>query len=154
MRSTVLVLLMIGFLNVAEAQLAADAKAGLSIFTGSGNSTGLLFGGGIDLPLHQNLFARPEFNLTTHGGTPIELAAVAKLYLPEAKNSLYVDAGLGLWFHSGGSSLGLDFGAGMLFPLTGSRLLIPAEVRIGPVFASGETFMQFALTSGVRFSIN
>ena len=141
----------------ASAQkIAADGKFGLSIFTGSGNSsTSLLFGGAIDLPMSDNLYARPELNITTHGDTPIELAGGIKYYLPTqgTQTQFYVNGGLGIWFFSGGPYLGLDFTGGAIFPLSGSNLKIPAEIRIGPIFSSGNTIFQIALTSGIRFSL-
>ena len=137
-------------------KMAVDGKFGLSIFSGGGNnSTGILFGGALDLPVAQNLYARPELNITTRGGTPIELGGGVKYNIPSASSSMmfYVDGGLGLWFYSGGPYVGLDFTGGAIFPLSGSNLKIPAEIRIGPIFASGSTVFQIALTSGVRFSI-
>ena len=135
--------------------LSADGKAGLSIFSGGGSSTGLLFGGGIDFPITKSLYARPELNITTHAGTPIEIAGELKYYIPSSmKPSLYVDGGLGIWFRSGGSSLGLDFGGGAIFPIEGAKFSIPAEIRLGPVFESGSTAFQIGLTTGIRFGIN
>jgi hypothetical protein len=142
--------------NAFAQKMAADGKFGLSIFSGGGNSsTGLLFGGALDLPIGENLFARPELNITTHGGTPIELGGGVKYYIPSAGSTTpyYVDGGLGLWFYSGGPYVGLDFTGGAIFPLSGSNLKIPAEIRIGPIFASGSTVFQIALTSGLRFSL-
>ncbi len=137
-------------------KLAMDGKFGLSILSGNGNSsTGILFGGALDIPLNPNLFIRPEFNLTTHSGTPIEMAGVIKYNIPTTgySTTFYVDGGMGLWFSPGGPYLGLDFGGGALFPLSGSNLKIPAEIRLGPIFATGATVFQIALTSGVRFNL-
>ncbi len=135
-------------------KIMADAKLGLSFLTGGGSSTGLLFGGAVDIPIDKKMFARPELNITTHPGTPIELAGELKYLLDvESKNTYYVEGGLGLWFNAGGTSVGLDFTGGALFPLTDSKLIIPAEIRLGPIFATGNTIFQIALTSGVRFSL-
>jgi hypothetical protein len=132
----------------------ADAKIGFSFLNGSGSSTGLLFGGAIDIPVDKKLFVRPELNITTHAGTPIELAGELKYMLDvESKNPYYLMGGLGLWFYSGGSAVGLDFTAGTIFSLSNSTLQIPAEFRFGPIFQSGNTVFQVALTSGVRFSL-
>ncbi len=131
-----------------------DGKFGLSIFSGGGSSTGILLGGGLDIPIDKKLYARPELNITTHGGTPIEIAGLIKYFLPSQSNpEIYIDGGLGFWFYSGGSALGLDFGAGALFPLHNSNLVIPAEIRLGPIFESGSSVFQIAFTSGVRFSL-
>jgi hypothetical protein len=135
-------------------KMAFDAKFGLSFFTGNGSSSGILFGGGLDIPMDNKLYVRPELNITSHSGTPIELGGQLKYYLPsETKTNLYIDGGMGIWFHSGGSSLGLDFGGGTIFPLHGSDLSIPAEIRLGPIFNSGSTTFQIAITSGIRFNI-
>ena len=137
-----------------ESKNMMDAKIGLSFLNGSRSSTGLLLGGAIDIPIDKKLFVRPELNITTHGGTPIELAGELKYMLDvQSKNPYYLMGGLGLWFYSGGSALGLDFTGGTIFSLSGSTLQIPAEFRIGPIFQSGNTVFQVALTSGVRFSI-
>lgn len=154
-------LICILFLSICSSSIVlgqpmiADAKFGLSILSGGGSSNGFLFGGALDIPFQENMYIRPEFNLTTHGGTPIELAAILKYNLPSSTSSmpLYIDGGLGLWFYSGGSSLGADFGGGTVFSLSESKLQIPAEIRLGPIFESGTTVFQIALTSGIRFSI-
>ena len=151
-----LVMLFIGLPGSVVAQkMAFDGKLGLSFFTGNGSSTGLLLGGGLDILLQERLYARPELNITTHNGTPIELGGKLKYLLPPGSMStdFYLTGGLGIWFYSGGSALGLDGGVGTLFPLSGTNLKIPAEVRIGPIFVSGSSVFQIALTTGVRFDI-
>ena len=148
------VLLLSGEGIAQESKNMMDAKIGLSFLNGTGSSTGFLFGGAIDIPIDKKLFVRPELNITTHGGTPIELAGELKYLLDvQSKNPYYLMGGLGLWFYSGGSALGLDFTGGTIFSLSGSSLQIPAEFRFGPIFQSGNTVFQVALTSGVRFSI-
>ena len=140
--------------TTAQQKLMADGKLGLSFLTGGGSSTGLLLGGALDIPIDKKLFVRPELNITTHPGTPIELAGELKYNLDvESKNTYYIAGGLGLWFHTGGTDLGLDFTGGTIFPLSNSNLLIPAEIRLGPIFYSGQSVFQIALTSGVRFSM-
>jgi len=157
-RSLLLALLFVLLFGIpATAQpLSVDAKAGLSFFSGGGgSSTGFLLGGALDIPMQENLFIRPEFNLTTHGGTPIEIAAILKYNLPTSPLSspVYVDGGLGLWFDAGGSALGLDFGCGTLLSPSESGIQIPVEIRLGPIFESGTTVFQIACTSGIRFSL-
>ena len=136
-------------------EMAVDGKFGVSIFSGGG-STAFLLGGAVDIPTRQNFFVRPELNITTHGGTPIELAAVVKYDIPSIKSpsKVYVDGGLGLWFFSGGPYFGLDFGGGTIFPLDVSKISIPAEIRLGPIFSSGSTTFQIGISGGVRFSIH
>jgi hypothetical protein len=136
-------------------QMAVDGKFGLSIFSGGGSSTAVLFGGGLDIPIGQNLFARPELNITTHNSTPIEMAGIVKYEIPNLKSAVpfYIDGGLGFWFFTGGPYVSMDFGGGAIFPISGSKLKIPAEIRMGPLFTSGTTTFQIAITSGVRFSL-
>ncbi len=135
--------------------MAADAKVGLSVFSGGGSSTGLLFGAGLDIPFQENLYFRPELDITTHGGTPIEIAGLLKYNLPAATASmpLFVDGGLSIWFYSGGSSLGLDFGGGSYISAGDGKMKIPLEVRMGPIFNAGASSFQFSLSTGIRFSV-
>jgi len=136
--------------------MAIDGKFGLSIFS-DGIGTGLLFGGGLDIPVQpKSLFIRPELNITTHSSTPVEIAGVLKYNLPSTQNdqtTLYADGGFGLWFMTHGPYFGLNFGGGAIFPLQNSQLKIPAEIRFGPIFYSGSTIFQIALTTGIRFDL-
>lgn len=133
---------------------ALDAKIGASFFTGGGSSSALLFGGGIDIPIEKSIYVRPEFNLTTHSGTPSEISGMIKYFIPsDMGRPLYVQGGLGLWFRSGGSSLGVDFGGGTIFSVGGEKFSIPAEIKLGPIFEAGNTTFQVALTTGLRFSL-
>ncbi len=135
--------------------LAIDGKFGISFLTGNGSSTGFLIGGGMDIPFQQSLYFRPELNITSHGGTPIEIGAKLKYLMPQSNMNmnLYLVGGLGVWFYSGGSALGIDGGVGTLFPLSGSNLKIPAEIRLGPIFESSTSIFQIALTTGIRFDL-
>jgi hypothetical protein len=142
----------------ANAQgLMADGKFGLSFFSGGGSSTAVLFGGAVDFPLNDqsSLFARPELNITTHGATPIEIAGVVKYDVTTSfvPHKLYVDGGLGIWFMTGGPYIGLDLGGGIIFPLQNEGFQIPLEIRLGPIFSSGASIFQIALTTGVRFPV-
>jgi len=158
-KKTMLMLLVILFIALPTSlfaqKMAFDGKLGLSFLTGNGSSTGLLIGGGLDFPFQERLYLRPELNITTHGGTPIELGGKVKYILPSSPMSteLYLTGGIGIWFYSGGSALGLDGGIGTLFPLSGTNLKIPVEIRLGPILESGNTVFQIALTTGVRMDI-
>jgi hypothetical protein len=136
-------------------QTAIEGKLGLSFLTGNGSSTGLLIGGGVDFPFQERLYFRPELNITTHGGTPIEFAANLRYFLPPNSFSteLFVDGGLGIWFYTGGPALGLDAGIGTLLSPSNSNFKIPVELRIGPIFESGSAVFQIALTTGIRLGL-
>jgi hypothetical protein len=152
-----LVALLFCAVSFAPAQpMSLDAKVGLSLFSGGGSSTSLLFGGALDIPFQENLYFRPELDITTHNGTPIEIAGLLKYNLPTTSTPmpLFLTGGLSAWFYSGGSSLGLDFGGGTYFSTgEGGKLQIPAEIRMGPIFDSGASSFQISLSTGVRFSI-
>lgn len=148
-------LVLAGLAPVAAQPLAVDGKVGLSVFSGGGSSTALLFGAAIDIPFQENLYFRPELDITTHNGTPIEIAALLKYNLPASTSSipLFIDGGVSFWFYSGGSSLGLDFGGGTYFSASEGKIQIPAEIRMGPVFDSGSSSFQLSLSTGVRFMV-
>ena len=152
------VMLSTAFAQTNDHAMAVDGKFGLSIFSGGGSSTGLLFGGALDIPVQpRSLFIRPELNITTHSSTPIEVAGILKYNIPSTENdktTLYADGGFGLWFLTGGPYFGLNFGGGAIFPLQNSQLKIPAEIRFGPIFATGTTIFQIALTTGIRFDLS
>ena len=149
-------LILTGSSNIYAQNMMVDGKFGISIFSSSGSSTGILLGGAIDIPSSNNLYIRPELNITSHGGTPIEMAGLVKYNIPTTGSNMqfYVDGGLGIWFFTGGPYLSIDFGGGAIFPLKGSKLSIPLDIRLGPFFSSGSSTFQIAITSGVRFSLN
>ena len=109
----------------------------------------------MDIPFQEALFFRPELNITTHDGTPIEIGGKVKFLLPTSSTNmnLYAIGGLGIWFRSGGSALGIDGGMGTLFSLSGTNVKIPLDLRLGPIIESGSTIFQIALTTGIRVEI-
>jgi hypothetical protein len=155
MKSLAAILLFFAFTQAQSQPISAEGRGGLSVFTGNGGSTGLLLGGLLDIPVQGRISAMPHLTITTHTGTPIELGGLLKYTPPYlfAGGKSFLDAGLGIWFYSGGSALGLDFGAGAHFPLSDSKMSIPVEFRMGPVFESGNSVFQFSISSGIRFDI-
>ena len=131
---------------------AIEGRLGMSVFSRGGGSTGLLLGGALEIPFRQELSFRPELNMTSHNGTPIELGAKLRYEIPASplKQRLYVIGGLGAWFYSGGPGFGIDFGGGMMFLLEGTKLSVPLEIRLGPIFGSGGSSFQMSLTGGIR----
>jgi len=95
-----------------------------------------------------------EFNINTQAGTPIEWANSFKYYIPirGSKIKAYADAGFNLWLVSGGPYFGIRFGGGALFPIA-PKLYIPADLQLGPIFATGSTVFYVAITSGIRYEI-
>jgi hypothetical protein len=96
-----------------------------------------------------------DLNLNTQGGTPIEWANTFKMYfdIPGSKIRPYGDAGFNLFFYTGGPYFGVRAGGGALFPIA-QNLYIPADIQLGPVFATGITPFYIAITSGIRYEIN
>lgn len=141
--------------NTNSQNFYLDGKLGFSIFSGGGyGTTALLLVGGLDIPSGNQFYLRPELNITTHSGTPIEIGGLAKYLIPlqTSQTTLYVDGGLGIWFYTGGPYLSLDFGGGAIFP-TSDRVSIPVELKLGPIFSGGQSVFQFAITSGIRLPL-
>ena len=95
-----------------------------------------------------------EFNINKQGGTPIEWANQFKYYfdVPQSNIKPYADGGFNLFFITGGPYFGIRFGGGANFPIA-PNLYIPADLQLGPVFASGSTVFYIAITSGIRYEL-
>jgi len=95
-----------------------------------------------------------EFNINTQAGTPIEWANSFKYYfaIRGSKIKAYADAGFNLLLVTGGPYFGIRFGGGALFPIA-PKLYIPADLQLGPIFATGSTVFYIAITSGIRYEI-
>jgi hypothetical protein len=168
--------LMFGILLLSSLTLAVDASAqprwmvggrlGLSIYTVGGGTD--IFGfktpssteAGLQIgPTGEVIFERryaicTELNINTQGGTPVEWANSFKMYftVPGSKIRPYGDAGFNLFFYTGGPYFGIRFGGGALFPIA-PNLYVPADLQLGPVFATGVTPFYVAITSGIRYEI-
>jgi hypothetical protein len=155
MRILLAILTVTAVLTAQSQPLAGEARAGLSVFTGDGGSTSLMIGGLLDIPLQGRLSVMPHLDFTTHSGNPIEIGGLVKYSPPYllAGGKTFLDAGLGIWFYSGGSALGMDFGGGAYFPVADGKAAIPVELRLGPVFQSGNTIFQIGFSSGIRFDL-
>ncbi len=108
-----------------------------------------------ELLLNHNMAVGTEFNINTQAGTPIEWANYFKYCFDVQQTNIkpYVNGGLDLWFYTGGPYLGLRFGGGANFQIA-PNLYIPADVQLGPVFATGSTLFYLYITSGVRYYLN
>lgn len=139
----------------AQVNWVVGGRLGLSIYSGGGGSSaGLQFGPMAEVLFNRNMAIGTEFNINTQGGTPIEWANQFKYYfdVPQSDIKPYADAGFNLFFITGGPYFGIRFGGGANFPIA-PNLYIPADLQLGPVFASGTTVFYFAITSGIRYEI-
>ncbi len=158
----------------AQTQWSVGGRFGLSIYTVGGGDIPSFNGfgfttikgpsstqAGLQLgPTGEVLFNKRyaicmDLNLNTQGGTPFEWANTFKMYFPlqGSKIRLYADAGFNLFFYTGGPYFGVRVGGGALFPIA-QNLYIPADLQLGPVFATGITPFYIAITSGIRYEIN
>lgn len=160
----------------AQSQLKwiIGGRFGLSVAS-SGGGAGLQIGPMGELLFNKNMGVGTELNINTQTGTPIEWADYFKYYfdIPSNPNiKPYADAGFNLWFVSGGPYFGIRFGGGVNFKVA-PNLYIPADIQMGPVFASSSggggyydyfgnyygggstsnTIFYFAITSGIRYEL-
>jgi hypothetical protein len=153
-------LVIIGLFSVtahSQNRFIAGGRIGLSVAGGVETSPGFQIG-----PMGEYYFNSDnnkmaigmELNINTQAGTPVEWANYFKYFIeinkPEIKP--YVDGGLSLWFYPGGPSLALRFGGGLNF-LVAPGIYIPADIQLGPVFATGSSVFYFAITTGIRYEI-
>ncbi len=115
---------------------------------------GLQIGPMAEIKFNRNMAAGTEFNINTQAGTPIEWANYFKYYIDVRGSNIkpYVDGGFSLFFLTGGPYFGIRFGGGVNIPVA-PRISIPADLQLGPVFASGTSVFYFAITSGIRYEL-
>ena len=120
----------------------------------SSTSAGLQLGPMAEVTFSKQFAIGTELDINTQGGTPIEWASYFKVYfnIPGSKIKPYADAGFNLFFYTGGPYFGIEGGGGANFPIA-PNLYIPADLKLGPVFASGSTVFYLAVTSGIRYEI-
>jgi hypothetical protein len=135
----------------AQTRWVAGGKMGLSLLDGT---AGLQIGPMGEVIFNRKMAVGSEFTINTHPGTPVNWANYFKYYftVPGSTVKPYADAGFSLWFYTGGPYFSLNFGGGAQFPVA-KNLYIPADLQLGPVFATGTTVFYFALTSGIRYEI-
>ncbi|MGA8266034.1 MAG: hypothetical protein WB779_16435 [Ignavibacteriaceae bacterium] len=148
-------------------------KLGMAIGSGfGGSSVGLQIGPMGEYKFNSNMAIGTELNINTFGGTPVEWADYFKYYfeIPGSDVKPYADAGLSLWFSSGGPYFAIRFGGGANFKIA-KNLYIPADLQIGPVFystktvgfdpntfqttttSSSNTIFYVAITTGIRYEL-
>ncbi len=126
-------------------------RFGISV---ASSTAGLQIGPMAEIKFNKNMAAGTEFNINTQTGTPIEWANYFKYYIDVMGSKIkpYVDGGFNLFFFSGGPYFGIRFGGGANIPVA-PRISIPADLQLGPVFASGTSVFYFAITSGIRYEL-
>jgi hypothetical protein len=140
----------------AQTRLLVGGKMGLSVLNSESSSeSGFQLGPMGELLLDRNMSIGSEFTINTQSGTPIEWGNYFKYYFDTNQPSIrpYVNGGFSLWFYTGGPYLALRFGGGANF-FVAPNLYIPADIQLGPVFASGTTPFYLAFSSGIRYYIN
>ena len=113
----------------------------MGIGSGFGStSVGLVIGPMAEVSFAKNMAVGTELNINTFSGTPIEWADYFKLYfdVPGSNVKPYANAGLSLWFASGGPYFAIRFGGGANFKVA-DHIYIPADLQIGPIFYSEKT---------------
>ena len=141
----------------SQNRFVVGGRLGLSVAGGVETSPGFQIGpmGEYYFNSENNKMAvGTELNINTQAGTPVEWANYFKYYIEIHKTDIkpYIDAGLGLWFYPGGPSLALRFGGGINF-LVAPNIYVPADIQLGPVFATGTSVFYFAITTGIRYEI-
>lgn len=163
-------------LSYAQSSLkwVIGGRFGLSIASaGGGSAAGLQLGPMAELLFNKSMGVGTELNINTQSGTPIEWADYFKYYFDIPGNDNikpYADAGINLWFVTGGPYFGIRFGGGASFKVA-PHLYIPADLQLGPVFYStpgvsynyfgyptstsstSNTIFYFAITSGIRYEL-
>ncbi len=155
---TISVLFLLIFADSAFAQKQQwvfGGRFGLAILSFEGGSaTGLQIGPMAEMKLNRNMGVGTEFNINTQSGTPIEWANYFKYYfdIPGSNVKPYANAGFSLWIFTGGPYFSIRFGGGANFKVA-PKIYIPADLQLGPVFASGTSVFYFAITSGIRYEL-
>ena len=155
-----LILISISFLSVSaysQNRFIVGGRIGLSVAGGVETSPGFQIGPMCEYffnPNDDRMAVGTELNINTQAGTPVEWANYFKYFIKIDKINMkpYIDGGLSLWFYSGGPSLALRFGGGINF-LIAPNIYIPADIQLGPVFATGTSVFYFAITTGIRYEI-
>ena len=138
--------------STAQVKWSVGGRFGLSVGSGGGGSSaGLQIGPVGEVIFDRNMGVGTELNINTQGGGIVAWEDYFRYYftIPRSTIKPYADAGIGLWF-SGGTWFGIQFGGGVNIPVA-KNLYVPADLELGPVFATGTTFFYLAITSGIRY---
>jgi hypothetical protein len=144
--------------SYSQSKFVIGGRMGLSVAGGSETSAGFQIGPMGEYYFNPNddkMALCTELNINTQPGTPVEWANYFKYYITiinKINMKPYIDGGLSLWFYPGGPSLAVRFGGGINF-LVAPNIYVPADVQLGPIFATGTTVFYFALTTGIRYNL-
>lgn len=143
--------------SYSQGRFVVGGRMGLSVAGGVETSPGFQIGPMAEylfIPGNNSMALGSEININTQSGTPVEWADYFKYFIKISKTEIkpYVDGGLSLWFYPGGPSLAIRFGGGINF-LVAPNIYIPADIQLGPVFATGTSVFYFAITSGIRYEL-
>jgi hypothetical protein len=160
MTKKIFLILVISFFSVnsySQNRFVAGGRLGLSVAGGVETSPGFQIGPMGEYffnPSNTDMALGTELNINTQAGVPVEWANYFKYFIMINRIDMkpYVDGGLSLWFYTGGPSLALRFGGGINF-LVAPNIYIPADIQIGPIFATGSSVFYFALTTGIRYEL-
>lgn len=141
----------------SQNRFVVGGRLGLSVAGGVDTSPGFQIGPMGEYYFNQenkNMAVGTEININTQARTPVEWANYFKYFIKINKLGMkpYIDGGLSLWFYPGGPSLAIRFGGGINF-LIAPNFYIPADIQLGPVFATGTSVFYFAITTGIRYEI-
>ena len=141
----------------SQNRFVAGGRIGLSVAGGVETSPGFQIGPMGEYyfnPENNRMAVGTEININSQSGTPVEWADYFKYFIKINKPDMkpYIDAGLSLWFYHGGPSLAVRFGGGINF-LAAPNIYVPADIQLGPVFATGTSVFYFAITTGIRYEI-
>jgi hypothetical protein len=143
--------------SYSQSKFVIGGRVGLSMAGGAETSAGFQIGPMGEFyfnPNDDNMALGTELNINSQSGTPIEWANLFKYHITVNKLNMkpYIDGGLSLWFYPGGPFLAIRFGGGINF-LVAPNIYIPADIQLGPIFATGTTVFYFALTTGIRYNL-
>ncbi|HEX9006326.1 MAG TPA: hypothetical protein VF889_03460 [Bacteroidota bacterium] len=140
----------IGSLSISQPAFAFFAPAQSTTST----SAGFTIGPEAEVVFSRQFAITTEFDINTQAGTPIVWQNNFKVFFPITGSKIlpYADAGFGLLFVTGGPYFGFQGGGGAMFPIA-KNLYVPADLQLGPFFATGATLFWISIRGGIAYVI-